>query len=78
MYDRTLQAISAVDCNSSLFDSSILTENVVGGDGHFRMFGCPPNQDSDMARTLRLAECAQAVSKTILGRRLLMLTCIQK
>ena len=32
------------------------------------------NQDSDTARTSGLAECAKAVSKTNLGRRLLMLT----
>jgi hypothetical protein len=35
------------------------------------------NQDSDMARTSGLAECAKAVSKTNLGRRLLMLTCMK-
>ena len=35
-------------------------------------------QDSDTARTSGLAECAKAVNKTILGRRLLMLTfCVQ-
>ena len=34
-------------------------------------------QDSDMARTSRLAECAKAVNKTSLGRRLLMLTCMK-
>uniref|UniRef100_A0A8C8J467 Ig-like domain-containing protein n=1 Tax=Oncorhynchus tshawytscha TaxID=74940 RepID=A0A8C8J467_ONCTS len=33
------------------------------------------SQDSDTARTSGLAECARAVSKTNLGRRLLMLTC---
>jgi hypothetical protein len=33
-YDRTLQATSAVDCNSSPLGSSILTENVVVGDGN--------------------------------------------
>ena len=33
--------------------------------------------DSDMARTSGLAECAKAVNKTILGRRLLMLTCMK-
>jgi hypothetical protein len=33
------------------------------------------SQDSDTARTSGLAECAKAVSKTNLGRRLLMLTC---
>ena len=32
------------------------------------------SQDSDMAKTSRLAECAKAVNKTNLGRRLLMLT----
>ena len=35
------------------------------------------NQDSDTARTSRLAECAKAVNKTNLGRRLLMLTCMK-
>src|SRR5437870_46809 len=35
------------------------------------------SQDSDTARTSGLAECAKAVSKTNLGRRLLMLTCIK-
>uniref|UniRef100_A0AAZ3NQ89 Bile salt export pump n=1 Tax=Oncorhynchus tshawytscha TaxID=74940 RepID=A0AAZ3NQ89_ONCTS len=35
------------------------------------------SQDSDTARTSGLAECARAVSKTNLGRRLLMLTCMK-
>ena len=35
------------------------------------------SQDSDMARTSGLAECAKAVKKTNLGRRLLMLTCVK-
>ena len=35
------------------------------------------SQDSDTARTSGLAECAKAVSKTNLGRRLLMLTCMK-
>jgi hypothetical protein len=35
------------------------------------------NQDSDTARTSGLAECAKAVNKTKLGRRLLMLTCMK-
>ena len=35
------------------------------------------SQDSDTARTSRLAECAKAVNKTNLGRRLLMLTCMK-
>ena len=35
------------------------------------------SQDSDMARTSGLAEFAKAVSKTNLGRRLLMLTCMK-
>jgi hypothetical protein len=34
------------------------------------------NQDSDMARTSGLAECAKAVNKANLRRRLLMLTCM--
>jgi hypothetical protein len=34
------------------------------------------SQDSDMARTSGLAEYAKAVNKANLGRRLLMLTCI--
>ena len=32
------------------------------------------SQDSDTARTSGLVECARAVNKTNLGRRLLMLT----
>ena len=36
-----------------------------------------PSQDSDTARTSGLAECAKAVSKTNLVRRLLMLTCMK-
>jgi hypothetical protein len=35
-------------------------------------------QDSDTARTSGLAECAKAVNKTIVGRRLLMLTCMKQ
>ena len=35
------------------------------------------SQDSDTARTSGLAECAKAVNKTNLGRRLLMLTCMK-
>ena len=35
------------------------------------------SQDSDMARISGLAECAKAVNKTNLGRRLLMLTCMK-
>ena len=35
------------------------------------------NQDSDTASTSGLAECAKAVSKTNLGRRLPMLTCMK-
>ena len=35
------------------------------------------SQDSDTARTSGLVECAKAVSKTNLGRRLLMLTCMK-
>ena len=35
------------------------------------------SQDSDTARTSGLAECARAVNKTNLGRRLLMLTCMK-
>ena len=34
-------------------------------------------QDSKTARTSGLAECAKAVTKTKLGRRLLILTCIK-
>jgi hypothetical protein len=55
-----LQAISAVDCNSSPFGSSILTENVVDGDGNLRMFG---GLDSDTARTSGLAECRYSGGK---------------
>ena len=33
------------------------------------------SQDSDTARTSGLVECAKAVNKSNLGRRLLMLTC---
>ena len=74
-YDITLQAIFTVDCKASPFGSSILTENVEVGDGNLRMFGGLPKPGT--ARTSRLAECAKAVSKTNLGRRLLMLTCIK-
>ena len=35
------------------------------------------SQDSDTARTSELAECAKAVNRTNLGRRLLMLTCMK-
>ena len=35
------------------------------------------SQDSDTTKTSGLAECAKAVSKTNLGSRLLMLTCIK-
>jgi hypothetical protein len=35
------------------------------------------SQDSDTAKTSGLAECAEAVNKANLGRRLLMLTCIK-
>jgi hypothetical protein len=35
------------------------------------------SQDSDTARTSRLAGCAKAVRKTNLGRRHLMLTCMK-
>jgi hypothetical protein len=36
-----------------------------------------PSQDSDTARTSGLTECAKAVNKTNLGRRLLMVTCMK-
>ena len=71
------QTISAVDCNSSPFASSIFVENVVVGDGNFRTFVAFLSQDSDTARTSGLAECAKAVKITNLGRRLLMLTCMK-
>ena len=35
------------------------------------------SQDSDTTRTSGLAECAKAVNKTNLGKRLLMLTCMK-
>ena len=35
------------------------------------------SQDSDTARTSELSECAKAVNKTNIGRRLLMLTCMK-
>jgi hypothetical protein len=35
------------------------------------------SQDSNMARTSGLAECAKLVNKTNFGRRLLMLTCMK-
>ena len=35
------------------------------------------SQDSDTARPSGLVECAKAVSKPNLGRRLLMLTCMK-
>ena len=34
------------------------------------------SQDSDTARTSEWAECAKAVNKANLGRRLLVLTCM--
>jgi hypothetical protein len=73
----TLQAISAVDCNSGPFGSYILSENVIVRDGNVRVFGGFLSQDSDTARTSGLAECAKAGNKTKLGRRLLMLTCMK-
>jgi hypothetical protein len=42
MYDRTLQSISAVDCISSPFGHSILSENVVVKDGNLRIFSGLP------------------------------------
>ena len=38
-YDRTLQALSAVDCNSCQFGSSILTEHFAAEYGNLRIFG---------------------------------------
>ena len=38
----TLQAISAVDCNSAPFGSSFLSENFIVRDGNFRVFGGLP------------------------------------
>ena len=35
------------------------------------------SQDSDTARTSGLVECAKAIYKTNLGRRILMLTCMK-
>ena len=35
------------------------------------------SQDSDTAKTSGLPECAKALNKTNLGRRLLMLTCMK-
>ena len=35
------------------------------------------SQDSDTAKTSRLVECAKAVNKTNLGKRVLMLTCMK-
>ena len=70
-YDRTLQA------NSSPFGSSILMENVVVEYGNLRILVAFLSQDSDTARTSGLADCAKAVSKTNLGRRLQMLTCMK-
>ena len=36
--ELSLQAIFAVDCNTAPFGSSILSENVVVRDEHFRIF----------------------------------------
>ena len=64
----------AVDCNTAVFGRTIFSENVIVRmdiSGYLVVF---LNQDSDMVRTSGLAECAKAVNKTYLGRRLLMLT----
>jgi hypothetical protein len=53
------------------------TENVIVSDRDFRGLVVFLSQDSDMAKTSGLAESAKAVSKTNLGNRLLMLTCMK-
>ena len=55
----------------------LFLENVIVGDGNFRIVVAFLSQDSDTARTSGLAECAKAVNKTNLGRRLLMLACMK-
>ena len=56
---------------SDPFGSSILSENVIVMDGNFRVL---LSQDSDTTRTSRLEECAKAVNKTNVGRRLLIVS----
>ena len=58
-----LQAISAVDCNSAPFGSSILAENIIVEDEFSGFLVIFFSQDSDTAKTSRLTECAKAVNK---------------
>jgi hypothetical protein len=74
---RTLQAIFAVDCNTAPFGSSILGDNVIVTVEISGFLGVFLSQDSDTSKTSGLAECAKAFSKTNLGSRLLMLTCMK-
>jgi hypothetical protein len=53
-YDRTLQAISAVDCNSSPFGSSILMENIAFGDGKLHIFGGLPKPGFRHGKDIRV------------------------
>ena len=52
-------------------------EGLVSGKVNFRVLVVFLSQDTDMAKTSGLAECAKAVNKTNLGSRLLMLTCMK-
>jgi hypothetical protein len=53
-FDRTLQAISAVDYNSSSFSSSILAENVVAGYGNLRIVGGLPKPGFRHGKDIRI------------------------
>ena len=53
-----------------------MSENIIVRDGNVRVLVVFLSQDSDTARTSGLAECAKAVNKRNLRRRLIMLTCI--
>ena len=53
-YGITLQAISAVHCNSSHFGNSILTENVVIGYGNLIIFGGLPKPEFRHGNDIRV------------------------
>ena len=56
----TLQAISAVDCNSSTFGSSILMENVIVGYGNLRIFGGLPKPGFRHGKDIRVGRVCQS------------------
>ena len=51
----TLQAISAVDCNSSPFSSSIVAENVIVGYGNLRIVGGVPEPGFRHGKDIRVS-----------------------